>query len=72
MAAVVVALVGLLTAAVRRAPKAADLSADVAAAAEVEVPFRPGTGTLIESGRVPASREVADADNRDARHAGPL
>jgi hypothetical protein len=60
-----VGLVVLLFVAIRRAPKAADVAQD--AGLEREVPLRAGTGSIIDTGTVPASREVSEAE----RHAEP-
>jgi PiT family inorganic phosphate transporter len=60
MAVVLAVLISLLGLALLRAPKAAQLEADVAAAGgEIEIPLRAGTGTLVDSGVVPESEEVA-------------
>jgi PiT family inorganic phosphate transporter len=64
MTAVVLALVALIGVAVRRAPTAADLDADLRGD-EVAIPLRPGAGTLIGSGTVPASAEVAASQRAD-------
>jgi PiT family inorganic phosphate transporter len=59
MAVVLLVLLALLVLAVRRAPTAGDVATD--AGMEREVPLRPGTGSIIDTGAVPASREVRDA-----------
>jgi hypothetical protein len=64
MAIVLVALVTARTVVIRRAPKAADI--DAGAAQEHEIPMRAGTGSLIHTGRVPASSEVRNAEARAA------
>ena len=65
MTVIMVGLVVLLFLAIRRAPKAADVAQDVGA--EREVPLRAGAGSIIDTGTVPASREVSEAE----RHAEP-
>jgi PiT family inorganic phosphate transporter len=60
MAVVLLVLLALLVLAVRRAPTAGDVATD--AGMEREVPLRPGTGSIIDTGAVPASREVRDAE----------
>jgi hypothetical protein len=62
-----VALFVALTVAIRRAPKAADIDAETREDAEVEIPLRPGTGTMIGSGTVPASAEVRSAERDGAQ-----
>jgi hypothetical protein len=62
MTVIVVALVATLVVAIRRAPKAADIDAETRQEEEVEIPLRPGAGTMIGSGTVPASEEVRAAD----------
>ena len=63
MTVIVVALVATLVVAIRRAPKAADIDAETRQE-EVEIPLRPGAGTMIGSGTVPASEEVRAAERR--------
>jgi NhaP-type Na+/H+ or K+/H+ antiporter len=63
MTVIVVALVATLVVAIRRAPKAADIDAETRQE-EVEIPLRPGAGTMIGSGAVPASEEVRAAERR--------
>jgi PiT family inorganic phosphate transporter len=65
MTVVMVGLVVLLSIAIRRAPKAADVAQD--AGMEREIPLRAGAGSIIDTGTVPASREVSEAE----RHAEP-
>jgi inorganic phosphate transporter, PiT family len=62
---ILTALVGLVGIALRRAPKAADVEADLRDA-ELEIPLRPGAGTLVAFSRAPASLEVRDADQAAA------
>jgi inorganic phosphate transporter, PiT family len=64
MTVIVVALVATLVVAIRRAPKAADIDAETRQEEEVEIPLRPGAGTMIGSGTVPASEEVRAAERR--------
>jgi PiT family inorganic phosphate transporter len=64
MTVILVVLVGLLVVAIRRAPKATDVAQD--AGMEREMPLRAGTGSIIDTGRVPASREVTEAERRTA------
>ena len=61
MTALILGLVALLAVALKRAPKAADIDAEARAEEEVEIPIRPGTGSLVGSGGVPAGPEVRDA-----------
>ena len=60
----------MLVVAIRNAPKASDVQNDTDnqnedEGEEQEVPLRPGTGSLIHGGRVPASREVRDQEASD-------
>jgi inorganic phosphate transporter, PiT family len=60
MTVILLVLLGLLVVAIRRAPKAADVAQD--AGLEREVPLRAGAGSIIDTGTVPASREVTEAE----------
>ena len=60
MTVILLVLLGLLVVAIRRAPKAADVAQD--AGLEREVPLRAGAGSMIDTGTVPASREVTEAE----------
>lgn len=64
MTVILLVLLGLLVAAVRLAPEAADVAQD--AGKEREVPPRAGVGCIIDTGTVPASREVAEAERAAA------
>jgi inorganic phosphate transporter, PiT family len=64
MTVILLVLLGLLVVAIRRAPKATDVAQD--AGMEREVPLRAGTGSIIDTGTVPASREVTEAERRTA------
>jgi PiT family inorganic phosphate transporter len=72
MTVILVALVAVLAVAIRRAPKAADIDAETRVGGEVEIPLRPGAGTIIGSGTVPASAEVRAAGRVRARAQQPL
>lgn len=64
--AILVVLIGLLAAAIRRAPRAADLENEqLPAGEEREVPLRPGAGSVI-SGGSDTDRRAARADDRES------
>jgi inorganic phosphate transporter, PiT family len=67
MTVILLMLLALLAVAIRRAPKAGDLAQD--AGMEREVPLRAGAGSIIDTGTVPASREVTEAERGGAEPA---
>lgn len=76
MTVIVLALVGLLVVALRRAPGAGDIKTDDELDAEAEYPLRAGAGSLGPAGRGATAARARGAENRDRQPApvgnGPL
>jgi PiT family inorganic phosphate transporter len=80
MGTVLTGLATLLVVAVRRAPTAADVETDFQPGAEIEIPLRPGTGSLVAhrparsaaAGSGQAAAELAPAGARRPRSQEPL